>query len=315
MMSILEFYDLKYTYDGKQNVLREISGKMEQGKLYAILGPSGCGKTTLLALLGGLDSPAGGNILFAGKDIAETGLADHRRNHVSFIFQAYNLIDYLTPTENVSLTSKLPPLPILERLGLTKEESKRNVLKLSGGQQQRVAIARASGKRGPGDPGRRTYGQSGRGHRPGHHGNSQRERPQDEQVCGGRYPLQRTREAGRCGVPAKGRISVAKGTASAACRRSRGLKPSLFELLRKALCAKNTNPCNIAASPHCYRDFLCGDALRFMGVLGGSVVFSFLKQFYIAFAFRKLSFKALTVPVIICSSLWLQSETSSKNSR
>ena len=52
MMSILEFYDLKYTYNGKQNVLREISGKMEQGKLYAILGPSGCGKTTLLALLG-----------------------------------------------------------------------------------------------------------------------------------------------------------------------------------------------------------------------------------------------------------------------
>ena len=49
----------------------------------------------------------------------------------------------MTPAENVALTSKLPPLPILERLGLTKEESKRNVLKLSGGQQQRVAIARA----------------------------------------------------------------------------------------------------------------------------------------------------------------------------
>ena len=49
----------------------------------------------------------------------------------------------MTPAENVSLTSKLPPIPILERLGLTKEESKRNVLKLSGGQQQRVAIARA----------------------------------------------------------------------------------------------------------------------------------------------------------------------------
>lgn len=142
-MSILEFYDLKYTYDGKQNVLRGISGKMEQGKLYAILGPSGCGKTTLLSLLGGLDSPDSGKILFDGIDITTTGLADHRRNHVSFIFQAYNLIDYLTPMENVSLTSKLPPLPILERLGLTEEESKRNVLKLSGGQQQRVAIARA----------------------------------------------------------------------------------------------------------------------------------------------------------------------------
>ena len=53
------------------------------------------------------------------------------------------MIDYLTPAENVALTSSLPPLPLLERLGLTKEEAKRNVLKLSGGQQQRVAIARA----------------------------------------------------------------------------------------------------------------------------------------------------------------------------
>ena len=68
---------------------------------------------------------------------------------MSFIFQAYNLIDYLTPAENVSLTSKLPPLPILERLGLTKEEGKRNVLKLSGGQQQRVAIARALASEAP----------------------------------------------------------------------------------------------------------------------------------------------------------------------
>ena len=148
-MSILEFSNLKYTYNGKQSILRGASGKLEQGKLYAILGPSGCGKTTLLSLLGGLDSPENGQILFAGKDIAETGLADHRRNHVSFIFQSYNLIDYLTPVETVALTSKLPPLPILERLGLTKEEAKRNVLKLSGGQQQRVAIARALASEAP----------------------------------------------------------------------------------------------------------------------------------------------------------------------
>lgn len=148
-MSILEFSNLKYTYNGKQSILRGVDGKLEQGKLYAILGPSGCGKTTLLSLLGGLDSPDNGQILFAGKDIAETGLADHRRNHVSFIFQAYNLIDYLTPVENVALTSKLPPLPILERLGLSKEEAKRNVLKLSGGQQQRVAIARALASEAP----------------------------------------------------------------------------------------------------------------------------------------------------------------------
>lgn len=148
-MSILEFSNLKYSYNGKQSILRGVSGKLEQGKLYAILGPSGCGKTTLLSLLGGLDSPESGRILFAGKEIAKTGLADHRRSHVSFIFQSYNLIDYLTPAENVALTSKLPALPVLERLGLTKEESKRNVLKLSGGQQQRVAIARALASAAP----------------------------------------------------------------------------------------------------------------------------------------------------------------------
>ena len=94
-------------------------------------------------------SPTSGQILFEDQDIAKTGLSDHRKNHVSFIFQAYNLIDYLNPKENVALTSKLPPLPILERLGLTKEEAKRNVLKLSGGQQQRVAIARALASEAP----------------------------------------------------------------------------------------------------------------------------------------------------------------------
>ena len=81
--------------------------------------------------------------MYQGEDIAITGLANHRRSHVAFIFQSYNLIDYLTPMENVALTAKQPPLLILEQLGLTAEESKRNVLKLSGGQQQRVAIARA----------------------------------------------------------------------------------------------------------------------------------------------------------------------------
>ena len=142
-MSILEVRGLQYSYENKKRVLRGINAQMEQGKMYAILGPSGCGKTTLLSLLGGLDSPSSGQILYQGKDIAKTGLANHRRSHVAFIFQSYNLIDYLTPVENVALTAKHPPLPILEQLGLTSEEAKRNVLKLSGGQQQRVAIARA----------------------------------------------------------------------------------------------------------------------------------------------------------------------------
>ena len=141
-MPILEMKNVRYAY-GKHTVLKGISVQLEQGKMYAILGPSGCGKTTLLSLLGGLDSPASGQIIYQGEDIEETGLALHRRRHVAFIFQGYNLIDYLTPMENVALTAKQPPLPILEQLGLTAEESKRNVLKLSGGQQQRVAIARA----------------------------------------------------------------------------------------------------------------------------------------------------------------------------
>lgn len=142
-MSVLSFSNLSYSYDKKKNVLNSISAELELGKIYAVLGTSGCGKTTLLSLLGGLDIPARGKILFEGENIMKNGLENHRRNHVSFIFQSYNLIDYMTPLENVRLTSKLPAEPILEKMGLTKEEMKRNVLQLSGGQQQRVAIARA----------------------------------------------------------------------------------------------------------------------------------------------------------------------------
>lgn len=141
-MSILEMKNVKYSY-GRQTVLRGVNVQMERGRMYAILGRSGCGKTTLLSLLGGLDRPQEGQILYNGEDIEKKGLAAHRKSNVSFIFQSYNLIDYLTPKENVALTSKLSPLTVLERVGLSKEECGRNVLKLSGGQQQRVAIARA----------------------------------------------------------------------------------------------------------------------------------------------------------------------------
>ena len=142
-MSILEIKGIRYTYDSKRDVLNDINFSFEAGKVYAILGPSGCGKTTLLSLMGGLDSPTEGQVLFDGQDVERIGLAIHRKKDVAFIFQSYNLIDYLTPQENVALASKLPPLSVLERVGITEEESKRNVLKLSGGQQQRVAIARA----------------------------------------------------------------------------------------------------------------------------------------------------------------------------
>jgi len=142
-MSVLELKDVQYSYDKKKKVLKDINISMEKGKVYAILGPSGCGKTTLLSLMGGLDEPTSGAILCKGENISKTHLANHRKNNVAFIFQSYNLIDYMNPLENANLSSKLPALPILEKVGLTKEEARRNVLKLSGGQQQRVAIARA----------------------------------------------------------------------------------------------------------------------------------------------------------------------------
>ena len=148
-MIILKTRDVKYTYQQGKPVLRGISTELETGKLYAMVGPSGCGKTTLLSLLGGLDSPESGRIFFMGEDIEKTGLIRHRRQHVSFVFQSYNLIDYLTPSENVALTSALPPLSVLEKVGLTKEEANRNVLKLSGGQQQRAALARALASEAP----------------------------------------------------------------------------------------------------------------------------------------------------------------------
>ncbi len=141
-MSVFEMKDITYSYEKNKRILIAVNAVFETGKIYAILGPSGSGKTTLLSLLGGLDTPQKGEILFNGKNISERGLEYHRRNHVSLIFQNYNLIDYMTPVENVRLTAKQDVMPMLKRLGLTEDEAKRNVLKLSGGQQQRVAIAR-----------------------------------------------------------------------------------------------------------------------------------------------------------------------------
>ena len=148
-MSILKLTDVSYRYTEKTAVLYNLNAAFECGRMYVIFGPSGCGKTTLLSLIGGLDSPTEGNIYFYDQDIASYGLDKHRQNNISFIFQNYNLIDYMTPEENVLLTAKEAPLPLLEKLGLTKEESKRNVLKLSGGQQQRTAIARALASQNP----------------------------------------------------------------------------------------------------------------------------------------------------------------------
>ena len=143
-MSIFKLKNVDYLYENsKSKVLSGITYNFEVGKFYAIIGKSGAGKSTLLSLLAGLDTPSSGEILFDNVNIEEIGYSEHRRKDISFVFQNYNLIDYLTPVENLKLVSKNANKDILLQLGLEEEHVNRNVMKLSGGQQQRVAIARA----------------------------------------------------------------------------------------------------------------------------------------------------------------------------
>ena len=144
-MDILEIKNVAYSYaNSKEKVLSGVNQKFELGKFYAIVGKSGTGKSTLLSLLAGLDKPQTGKILFKNEDIQKKGYSNHRKNNISLVFQNYNLIDYLTPIENIRLVNnKSADESILFELGLDKKQIKRNVMKLSGGQQQRVAIARA----------------------------------------------------------------------------------------------------------------------------------------------------------------------------
>ncbi|MBM7615530.1 ABC transporter ATP-binding protein [Alkaliphilus hydrothermalis] len=156
MEALLEFKDVTFGYvDGGKRVeiLNDVNVSFAKGIFYTIIGPSGSGKTTTLALASALDVPRKGKIHFLGKDIKKIGYSKHRRENVVLIFQNYNLINYLTAIENVVLgmevsnsykgERKKKALKLLNDLGLTEDEAKRNVLKLSGGQQQRVAIARA----------------------------------------------------------------------------------------------------------------------------------------------------------------------------
>ena len=141
---MLELKDVTYSYQNKSEaILSKVNYRFEKGKFYSIIGQSGAGKSTLLSLLADLDYPKKGQILFNGENIKKKGSSYHRRHHVALVFQNYNLIDYLTPLENVRLVNKNADKKILSELGLDEKQINRNVLQLSGGQQQRVAIARA----------------------------------------------------------------------------------------------------------------------------------------------------------------------------
>lgn len=143
-MTIMQLDHVNFTYaSAAKRVLSNVSYDFEVGTFYAIVGSSGAGKTTMLSLLAGLDAPTQGAVLFDGNDLATTGYTRHRRDQIALVFQNYNLIDYLTPLENLRLVNPKASVEDLTRLGIDAAAAKRNVLALSGGQQQRVAIGRA----------------------------------------------------------------------------------------------------------------------------------------------------------------------------
>jgi putative ABC transport system ATP-binding protein len=139
--------------DTTVRALDGIELEIEAGEFVALEGPSGSGKTTLLQLLGALDRPSSGRVLFEGRDLAALGdgdLAELRLRSFGFVFQQFNLIPTLTAVENVE--AKLAPLgqggireralKLLDEVGLA-ERVDHLPAHLSGGEQQRVAIARA----------------------------------------------------------------------------------------------------------------------------------------------------------------------------
>jgi putative ABC transport system ATP-binding protein len=142
------------TGDVEVQALRGADAVLYEGELTVMLGPSGSGKSTLLNIVGGLDSPSSGRVLFRGQDItrfSDHELTHYRREHVGFVFQFYNLIPSLTARENVALVTEIAtsPMPAEQALALVGMEERLDHFpaQLSGGEQQRVAIARAIAKR------------------------------------------------------------------------------------------------------------------------------------------------------------------------
>ncbi len=134
------------------HALRGVDVDLYEGELVVLVGASGSGKSTLLNILGGLDRPTAGEVLFRGATLGatEAAVTQFRRDHVGFVFQFYNLIASLTAEENVALVTEISrnPLAPAEALALVGLGDRLSAFpaELSGGEQQRVAIARAIAK-------------------------------------------------------------------------------------------------------------------------------------------------------------------------
>jgi putative ABC transport system ATP-binding protein len=154
---IFSAHGLTKTYRSGEVAVRALRGldlEVSAGEMVVLLGPSGSGKSTLLNILGGLDHPTSGSVLFKDVELTrldDRSLTDYRRQHVGFVFQFYNLVPSLTAYENVALVTEIAddPMPPEEALALVGLSDRLHHFpaELSGGEQQRVAIARAIAKR------------------------------------------------------------------------------------------------------------------------------------------------------------------------
>jgi putative ABC transport system ATP-binding protein len=134
--------------------LRGVDFDVSSREFVVLLGPSGSGKSTLLNILGGLDIPTSGEVIYKDHNLTSAGeaaLTEYRRTHVGFVFQFYNLIPSLTARENVALVTEIVERPMApeDALAMVGMEHRLDHFpaQLSGGEQQRVAIARAIAKR------------------------------------------------------------------------------------------------------------------------------------------------------------------------
>tara|TARA_B100001250_G_scaffold414610_1_gene454605 strand:- start:5506 stop:6201 length:696 start_codon:yes stop_codon:yes gene_type:complete len=158
MSNVIEIQNLTRKYGkGVAEVIavNQLSLNIEYEEFTAIIGPSGSGKSTLLNLIGGLDISDEGEIILAGNNLASMSgkkMSDFRRDHIGFIFQAYNLIPVLSAAENIEYIMLLQGISNAERSKRVEEMlqlvgleglGNRRPSELSGGQQQRVAVARA----------------------------------------------------------------------------------------------------------------------------------------------------------------------------
>jgi putative ABC transport system ATP-binding protein len=148
--------DLRKIYqtgETEVHALRGVDLEIAAGEMLVLLGPSGSGKSTLLNILGGLDRPTSGTLLYGDTELTaldEGDLTRFRRAEIGFIFQFYNLIPSLTAEENVRLVTDIAERPIepIDALSLVGLAERRHhyPAQLSGGEQQRVAVARAIAK-------------------------------------------------------------------------------------------------------------------------------------------------------------------------